>query len=317
MKTVSRPSLFLALCALLLMLLTPALVPEAVPAVSGATVLAEHSGYRLLAGERPPGGTETFFDRETLLQGLLLYVGPDAPLPDDLPVRQTRDVRSLVRLYIPAAEHVALSEETIYALCGLMAEHPLQNIRITAGMRSPREQEALQRETFQQYQSTLPVAQALIRAQQDVPASGKSEHQLATAFDVRLEGVQEWAITDPMARTQEGRWLLENAWRYGFIRRYPPDKGEITGAHGEDGHFRYTGRAHAAAMWVGGLCLEEYLALLHDQGALHLVAEDRREAWLLCRPMTAQGAAFPVPAGWKASVSADNLGCAVCALTRD
>ena len=317
MKTVNRPSLALALCALALMLLTPHIVPEpAQLADAEAVLLAEHSGYRLFAGGQPPEGGEVLFDRETLLQGLLLYVGPDAPLPDDLPIQQSRDVRSLVRLYIPAAEHVSLSEETIYALCDLVAENPLIHTWIVAGMRSPREQEALQAEAFRKYQQTLPVSEALARAERDVPGSGRSEHQLATAFDVRLGGLQEWAITDPIARTQDGRWLLENAWRFGFIRRYPPDKGEITGVTGEDGHFRYVGPAHAAALWVGGYCLEEYLDLLHARGELCLTAEDR-EIWLLCRPMSAEGAAFRVPPGWNASVSADNLGYAVCVLSRD
>ena len=37
----------------------------------------------------------------------------------------------------------SLSEETIYALCRMVKENPLSGIRIAAGMRSPREQQAL------------------------------------------------------------------------------------------------------------------------------------------------------------------------------
>ena len=315
-RNIYRPSLYLALAALLLMLAANAFLqhpsPETPPAVR---LVAEGDGYALYAGEPAPAGETRSFDRETLYQGLLLYVGTGAPLPEDLPVQQSRDVRSLVGLYVPAAERVSLSEDTIYALCRLAADNPLVNTWIMAGMRSPREQAALQQETFAAYQRTMPVAEALERAALDIPDSGQSEHQLATAFDLRFHGRQSWAAEDPMARTEDGRWLLENGWRYGFLRRYPPDKNDVTGVMDETLHWRYVGPVHAAALHVTGLCLEEYLALLHREGTLRLADGQGNSWWLLCVPMTETAAAFPVPPGYAAAVSADNLGYAVCVLS--
>lgn len=311
-----RLSLILALAGLALVLAFGAPRPEPAQPASAAVLLAEKDGIRLFAGEAPPEGALVVYDRDTLYQGLLVYVCPEVPLPADVPAQQSRDVRSMVRLYIPAAERVALSEETIYALCALVRQNPLVHTWIMAGMRSPKEQEALQKAAFTDYQATMPMAQAFLQALRDVPDSGKSEHQLATCFDVRLNGVHAWSIEDPMAQTEDGRWLLQNAWRFGFIRRYPPEKAHITGVKNEALHWRYVGAAHAAAMHALDCTLEEYLQLLHAQGTLRLTDDAGGEHWLICRPM-AETAAFPAPAGYTARPSADNLGYAVCVLSRD
>ena len=55
------------------------------------------------------------------------------------------------------------------------------------------------------------------------------------------------------------KWLRENAWKFGFILRFPEDKTEITGYSFEPWHYRFVGRYHAQKIHEGGLCLEEYL----------------------------------------------------------
>lgn len=54
-------------------------------------------------------------------------------------------------------------------------------------------------------------------------------------------------------------WLDENAYRYGFIKRYPADKTKITGINNEPWHYRYVGIEAAKRMKEENLCLEEYL----------------------------------------------------------
>ena len=56
-----------------------------------------------------------------------------------------------------------------------------------------------------------------------------------------------------------GKLLDENSYRFGFIRRYPPDKTEITGVSNEPWHYRYVGIEAATEMYNQGVCLEEYL----------------------------------------------------------
>ena len=316
MNAKNRIPLYLALAALGLMLAAGHLTIEAALPTQAVMTLPSREGYTFTAGELPPTGERLSFSRETLYQGNLLYVSPQNPLPADYPAQQARDVRSLVGLYIPAAAHVSLSEETIYALCDLTGQNPLLSTWIMAGMRSPGEQAALQKAAFSAYQSTLPVVEALRKATQEIPDSGGSEHQLATCFDLRLDGLQDWSYADPMARTADGRWLLEHGWRYGFIRRYPPEKAALTGIDNEALHWRYVGRLHALMLHAADWCLEEYVQALHAYGALRLQTPEGAEIWALCQPME-EDVSFDIPPGASCEVSADNLGWAVCVFQRD
>lgn len=55
-------------------------------------------------------------------------------------------------------------------------------------------------------------------------------------------------------------WLEENGWKYGFILRYPPGKGNITGINYEPWHFRYVGKEAAEYIYANGITPEEYLS---------------------------------------------------------
>ena len=54
-------------------------------------------------------------------------------------------------------------------------------------------------------------------------------------------------------------WLANNAYKYGFINRYPADKTEITGVIYEPWHYRYVGREAAQEIYSQGIYLEEYI----------------------------------------------------------
>ena len=56
-------------------------------------------------------------------------------------------------------------------------------------------------------------------------------------------------------------WLKENAWKYGFILRYPEGKEEITGYIFEPWHYRYFGKEEAQKIYESGLTVEEYYNL--------------------------------------------------------
>jgi len=61
---------------------------------------------------------------------------------------------------------------------------------------------------------------------------GTSQHQLGTAMDFG-------SIDDTFADTDAGRWLAQNAWRFGFSMSYPKDMESVTGYVWESWHFRY------------------------------------------------------------------------------
>lgn len=90
---------------------------------------------------------------------------------------------------------------------------------------------------------------------------GCSEHQTGLAADILALNVKQ----NKMASSAQGRWLAKNAWRYGFILRYPEGKESITGIAYEPWHFRYIGLPHAKYCYENKLCLEEYLLLLAQE----------------------------------------------------
>jgi len=87
---------------------------------------------------------------------------------------------------------------------------------------------------------------------------GTSEHQTGLAADVSAASVN-FALTQDFGATEEGKWLAENAHKYGFILRYTKEGEEITGYMYEPWHFRYVGEDVAKEIHELGCTLEEYL----------------------------------------------------------
>ncbi len=86
---------------------------------------------------------------------------------------------------------------------------------------------------------------------------GTSEHQTGLAVDMDTLGT----FTTDFEYEPEYAWLQENAWKFGFVLRFPKDKTDITTIQFEPWHYRYVGRYHAKKIHDSGLCLEEYVEL--------------------------------------------------------
>lgn len=82
---------------------------------------------------------------------------------------------------------------------------------------------------------------------------GYSEHHTGLALDIG-------STETTMDVASEGAWLASNAWRYGFILRYPADKVAITGIEFEPWHLRFVGLPHSQIMYEQNLALEEYVS---------------------------------------------------------
>lgn len=87
---------------------------------------------------------------------------------------------------------------------------------------------------------------------------GFSEHQTGLAFDIGGVDRSVWAEED-FKYTEEAEWLKNNAYKYGFILRYPEGKEWKTGFMYESWHFRYIGKEHSKNFNNNNLTLEEYL----------------------------------------------------------
>lgn len=83
---------------------------------------------------------------------------------------------------------------------------------------------------------------------------GASEHQTGLAFDVTVE------TSIGFENTPQYRWLMENAHKYGFIQRYPPNKSDETGISYEPWHYRYVGVEVAGKIYKSNMTLEGFIA---------------------------------------------------------
>ena len=81
---------------------------------------------------------------------------------------------------------------------------------------------------------------------------GTSEHNLGLCMDI-------CNVYDSFVNQKEYTWLTENAYKYGFILRYPKGKEDVTGIVFEPWHWRYVGVEWAKQIRDSGLCLEEFL----------------------------------------------------------
>ena len=93
---------------------------------------------------------------------------------------------------------------------------------------------------------------------------GFSEHQTGLAVDISTAKVG-YKLTLEFAETAEGKWLAENAHRFGFIERYPKDKEEITGYRFEPWHLRYVGDGAAEYIRTNDITFEEYIQFLENE----------------------------------------------------
>ncbi len=87
-----------------------------------------------------------------------------------------------------------------------------------------------------------------------------SEHQSGLALDIITYG----ATAKTFDTTDAFKWLNKNAYKYGFILRYPKNKEDITGYSYESWHFRYLGKALSAKVKKSKLTYDEYYAYYLD-----------------------------------------------------
>ncbi|HEX5797443.1 MAG TPA: M15 family metallopeptidase [Candidatus Saccharimonadales bacterium] len=87
---------------------------------------------------------------------------------------------------------------------------------------------------------------------------GHSEHQTGLAADVG-SGICD--LVACFGDTKAGKWLADNAHKYGFIIRYPKAQEHLTGYLYEPWHIRYIGKDLAAKVHKSGQTLEQFFGL--------------------------------------------------------
>ena len=147
-------------------------------------------------------------------------------------------------------ENQMLTKDTFDAFLNMWnaAKKENLNLIINSSYRSYEDQE----EVYEYYKSTLGEDDANKRAAKP----GFSEHQTGMAIDIQTYGSRASTFEE----FDEFKWLSENAYKYGFILRYPKDKEYLTGYEYESWHYRYVGKEAAKYIHENNITFDEYYA---------------------------------------------------------
>lgn len=176
---------------------------------------------------------------------LLMLVNRDHPIPEDYVVGDLVELRGgqkVDRRIYPDLQEMfdAARAEGVYPIVG-------------SGFRTREKQQSLMDNKIASYREQgYDSTEAVELAEAWVAVPGTSEHEVGICADINA--------TSGSTSDEVYQWLAENAWKYGFILRYPEDKTDVTKTIYEPWHYRYVGREAAAEIQASGLCLEEYLA---------------------------------------------------------
>lgn len=187
--------------------------------------------------------------------GLLLLVNPWTPLPEDFVPGELVPVQN--DQAVDARAYPDLQD-----MLGDMSQAGLSPLICSSYRSQERQQELYDNKVQRVMDEGVSLEAAQAEAARWVARPGTSEHQTGLAVDI--VSLSNQMLDETQESTPEFQWLAENAWKYGFILRYPNDKTEKTGIAYEPWHFRFVGKEAAEEMHDLGLCLEEYLESLAD-----------------------------------------------------
>lgn len=182
-------------------------------------------------------------DGVTYVDGVLIanktYALPSTFIPTDPaePVTEDKSNTSLDKTLMSAWKKM-LSDATAKGL----------NIYISSGYRSYNYQVLVY--------NTYVKSDGVEKADTYSSRPGNSEHQTGLCFDLNT-------IEDSFQYTEEGKWINDNCYKYGFCIRFPKGKDEYTGYQYESWHLRYVGVDLATKLYNNGdwLSLEEYFGI--------------------------------------------------------
>lgn len=167
------------------------------------------------------------------------YVPPDLVTPRVATRKKGMEERIRMR------REAALALENLFSAALREAEHTLY---AASGYRSYGHQQIL-------YNGRV-AERGRERAERTVANPGASEHQMGLAMDIQSPNTL--SLNQSFGDTEEGKWVAENAHRFGFIVRYQQQWTDITGYAYEPWHLRYLGVAHATAVHALDVPYETY-----------------------------------------------------------
>ncbi|MFD2169340.1 M15 family metallopeptidase [Tumebacillus lipolyticus] len=226
--------------------------------------------------------------KDQIYKGDLLLVNKDHPVPaggEESEAINLSQHQELVQGFGMLDNTIQLSPsllEKFSTMIRAAEQKGVNHFLISSGYRDDQEQDQL----YQQ-----------MGAEYAMPA-GYSEHNLGLSIDIG-------STQGDMNRAPEGKWLIQNAWRYGFVLRYPQNKEAITGIRYEPWHFRYVGLPHSAIMQKKGFVLEEYLKFLKEQKTVTATVD--HHAYEVFYYPVSTDTTIHVPANGRYEISGNNI----------
>ncbi len=141
--------------------------------------------------------------------------------------------------------------DTIVSILDVMFEDAINegiDLSITSAYRSVSDQQIIFDSNMNRYMSEgFSYEEAVLKTNEYVNNPGASEHHTGLAIDFASGvGRSSWI------------WLDNNAYKYGFIKRYEDDKVAVTGVNYEAWHYYYVGESIAKYIYFNRLSLEEF-----------------------------------------------------------
>lgn len=96
-----------------------------------------------------------------------------------------------------------------------------------------------------------------VSGEEAIAKPGYSEHQLGTTMDFTSPAVGYDSAHRSFHLTAEYEWLDKNAYKFGFVMSYPPNKN--TGYMFEPWHWRYVGIENAYHIKLANITIQEFL----------------------------------------------------------
>lgn len=194
----------------------------------------------------------------TLLNGSMNEALPDQNINGNIFLVNRQ--HTISSLYVPQTRKVngpgmsqTMRDDAATALEEMFAAAKSEgiNLAIVSGYRSYAKQSAI-------YARKKARTGSAEKADELVARPGASEHQLSLAMDLARKRSSQ--LNSGFGKTEEGKWVYANAYRFGFIVRYMEGYEDVTGYNYEPWHVRYVGKDHAKAIYESGVPMETYMS---------------------------------------------------------
>ena len=203
--------------------------------------------------ERTDEEDEVISENDIKSAEVCILINKTHPLPEGYDF--TTDMVKAKRGYLRADERAA----DCYAKMANDALKEDINLIVISGYRNLDRQKTLFNKKIYSYRKNegMSYLEAYKNSAMTVTIPGTSEHEAGLALDIACR--EYTMLNEGFADTDAGKWLKDNAYKYGFILRYPKDKEYLTGIEFEPWHYRFVGKEAAKIIYDKGWTLEEYV----------------------------------------------------------